>query len=55
MEALERLRFESFVREGSHISASIGKLLDSMVDKFPDGQSMDFLENTQVEDAFEQY
>ena len=55
MEALERLRFELFVQDNSHVPASFGALLDSMVGAFPDGQFMDFIESPQIEDLLAQY
>ena len=48
MEALERLRFESFVRNNPEVLTLFGEFVNSMVDAFPDDEFMVYYHSPQI-------
>ena len=48
MEALERLRFESFVRNNPEVLTLFGEFVNSMVDAFPDDEFMEYYHSPQI-------
>lgn len=55
MEALERLRFESFVRNNPEVLTLFGEFVNSMVDAFPDDEFMEYYHSPQIVNQYTQY
>ena len=55
MEAMERLRFQSFMQSKPGVMGSFTEFFDTMLSAFPNDDFMDFVDSPQMQDVYNQY
>jgi hypothetical protein len=55
MEAMEHLRFQSFIQSKPGVVRSFTEFFESMVSAFPNDHFMDFVDSQQMQDVYNQY
>ena len=55
MEAMERLRFQSFIQSKPGVVRSFTEFFESMASAFPNDHFMDFVDSQQMLDVYNQY